>query len=150
MIARKVKGLHELEICLGISRDTSLEFAIPEFSYSLKAARDSIWNLQRSHFFRVIEYNSEIIGWIAASVGQPARYSDILALQLDFYHCTLKGYSAVTALRVAHESLYLAAQMTRGVTVAVTSPCPHTPLCFNRVLTKEGWKDYGHILVKIC
>ena len=148
MIARRLKSSAELKICLDISTSTSLGFIVPEFGVDWKTVAVSLGKLASGTFFRVLEHNGEIVGWISANITRPAYYSKKTALQLDFYHCKLKGYAAVTALRVAHESLAEAATQLRSVSLAITTPCPHTPECFNKILEKDGWVDYGSMLLK--
>ncbi len=141
--------MSEIARCLAISVDTSLQFGVPEFGVDMRTSRASLIRVSGGPFFRVLEHKGEIVGWISATVGPPAMYSSKQALMLDFYHCTLQGYYAVDALLSAHESMEAAAKAIRGVSLAVTSPCPHTPKAFNRALAKVGWIDHGNILVKI-
>ena len=147
MIARKLHSKAELRACLEISKSTSLNYTVPEFGVDWATVSTSLSKLSSGPFFRVIEYNGEIVGWISASLSTPAYYSNKTALQLVYYHCTLKGYAAVAALKVAHRSMIDAARKLIGVSIVITSPCPHTPKCFNKILKDDGWTDYTYMLL---
>ena len=147
MIARKLRSRVELKTCLEISKNTSLVYTIPEFGVDWSTVSTCLSKLASGPFFRVIEHEGKIVGWISASLSIPAYYSNKTALQLVYYHCTLKGYAAVAALKVAHRSMIDAARILIGVSIVITSPCPHTPKCFNKILKDDGWTDYTYMLL---
>jgi hypothetical protein len=109
--------------------------------------RQVVADLSRCEYFRVLEKDGQIVGWIAAAANPVYLYNITPTLVVLSYQCVLKAKSAVMALIDVHEDVHEFAS-TRCYEVVVTSSVMANSTVFERILTQEGWLKRGNILLR--
>jgi hypothetical protein len=135
----KIRTLEEIDKCLDISLELFSHYELDEIGIDEVYCRENLIALaKRGDFFRIVKYNDELVGWIAAKVSSPYLHSREKVLYQLYYHCSLSGYSAVKALILVHEAMIEAAR-EKDIRLVVTSSELDNHETFNRVLLKQGW-----------
>ena len=134
--------------CVALSEKLHMKDIIPEFSIDIGVCKQNIMMLHRTcKYFRILEENNEVVGWISADVRPASLYSDLKALTLVMYHTTLKGRAAIYALIDVHDDMLDFATRNR-LELTITSSIQKSRKTFARILVREGWTDYDYILLK--
>jgi len=149
-IIRKLKSRKELLKCLEISFDnhSQNELDLPEFPISKVAANYHILTLYNNcAYFRLIEKDGIIVGWLCSSISRYVPYSDVSALAMDYYQCSLKGFSGAKALLLAHDDFFEFADSLK-LECAVSSSRMYNKEVFNKILEKDSWLNRNGLMVK--
>jgi hypothetical protein len=146
MIIRKFK-YSELKEYYNIALQCSLDSKIPEFEINEQHVLKTISTLANEDYFRVIEKDGKVVGWIAAGSNNVYLYNSKQCLSVLSYQCILKGKSAVNALLDVHENLYDYAE-ARGYELVVTNSILNSKKVFNRILSQEGWLERGSLMLR--
>ncbi len=102
----------------------------------------------RQPYFKVMEVDGEVVGWLMASNGAGNYHSTVKALSQLYYHTTLSGVKAVRALITFHEHLFAWAEQHKYEIVVTSSVIAASQDVFRRVLEKAGWSDCGRHLTR--
>jgi hypothetical protein len=110
---------------------------------SLKSLQMSIG---RGAFFRVIESDGVIRGWILARIVRREFLKD-LSLQQHFCCVSFKGIRAVRAVIKLHAALIEEAYIKNIRYVESSGSHMDTKNTFVRILEREGWERRGYLAV---
>jgi hypothetical protein len=146
MIIRRAKSI-EIYGCYKIALECSLASKVPEFIIDEEQTLRVISDMFRGEYFRVIEKDNKLVGWIAASKSNVQLYNSKPCLTVTSYQCTLKSKSAVNALIDIHEDLFDFGT-SKEYELVVTNSVLNSKKSFNRILTQEGWLDRNGLLLK--
>jgi hypothetical protein len=146
MNIRRAKYI-EIQECFKIALECSLASKVPEFVIDEDQTLRVISDMFRGEYFRVIEKDDRLVGWIAASKSNVQLYNSKPCLTVISYQCILKSKSAVNALIDIHEHLFDFGT-SKGYELVVTNSVLNSKKSFNRILTQEGWLDRNGILLK--
>lgn len=144
MIVRSAKNHEEVVKCVDLYIGLNDESVVKS---NRQHAINSLYKHVSAHeFFRVVEVNGEVHGWILGIIGVSDMSGELTAEQL-FYASDFTGVKAVKTLVVAHEALIEWAK-TRGAK-SVQSNCSHLDNSFQlcRILAKHGWRTYNYLAI---
>jgi len=102
----------------------------------------------RQSYFKVMEIDGIVVGWLLACDGAGNYHSPIKALTQLYYHTTLRGTKAVKALIEFHEHLFNWAEQRRYEIVLTSSVISSSSETFKRILEKNNWRWTGRMLTR--
>lgn len=141
IVIRAPKNIEEIKQGVNIYISQNEENFIPS---DRKAAVFNACNhWKRGSFVRVIESNDIIVGIIVAVVLIP-EYSIYSQLYSCYYTTNLKGYSAVSALKLTHEAMIKYAEESGIAFIVVQSNFFDDRQKLPKILEKFNWHRRNH------
>lgn len=119
----------------------------PDFPVSDASCAQAFEAFANMRYFRVMELEGEVVGWMVAHEGAGMHHSDVRALTQLYYHSELTGIRAARALVEFHEHLFQYAERL-GYEVAVTSSILPSSEVFSRLLERAGWRRGSRFLTR--
>lgn len=144
MILRSPLNHEEIAFALDIYISMNDESVIPSNrEHALKVLYGYITNRA---YFKLIEYEDDIVGFVLADLHKPDMHGLPVARQI-FYASNLKTVKAVKALVLAHEGI-IEWGRSRGAKHVYSSSShmdSSNQLC--RILAKHGWRTYNYLAI---
>lgn len=141
-----MKNKRELLECLELSLENHNQFL--EFPISEDTSRINLESVSRTcKYFRIMEDDGRFAGWVAAHDNPFMLYSAVKSLNLLFYHSNLKGYKAAKMLLEVHRDM-LNFAISQKLEAVTSGSMQRNNNVFERILIKDNWIDYGHVLIK--